>query len=185
MFDEDIKIAEFDKQNQTKNKKEHTSTIPNEYETENAKGNILKAKNCGIELADAVIGNINKFSVAVGDADNAEIASQRGILMTFAATIAVEEVLTSSIVSNTAKNSFNAELERLSPSLFKAVSDSGAFSFYYLAYRRGSDVVRRIGQTFAMLCSHDGDPVYHELGEAIYCWFKSFAEKLLNKSQIN
>jgi len=34
-------------------------------------------------------------------------------------------------------------------------------------------VERRIGQTFAMLCSHDGDPIYQELGEALYCWFLS------------
>ena len=47
------------------------------------------------------------------------------------------------------------------------------FSFYYLAFRRGNDVERRIGQTFAMLCSHDGDPIYQELGEALYCWFLS------------
>ena len=89
----------------------------------------------------------------------------------------------SEVVHQTAENSFNAELEKLSPDIYKAVADSGAFSFYYLAYRRGTEVVRRMGQTFAMLCSHDGDPVYHELGEAIYCWFKSFAEKKLNEAE--
>ena len=55
--------------------------------------------------------------------------------------------------------------------------DNGAFSFYYLAYRRGSEVERRIGQTFAMLCSHDGDPIYQELGEALYCWFLSVVKE--------
>ena len=28
-----------------------------------------------------------------------------------------------------------------------------------------------------MLCSHDGDPVYQELGEALYCWFLSAVRK--------
>ena len=57
--------------------------------------------------------------------------------------------------------------------LYKTSADTGAFSFYYLAFRRGGEVDRRIGQTFAMLCSHDGDPIFQELGEALYCWFLS------------
>ena len=110
---------------------------------------------------------------------------QRGVMMTFAAVIAMEENISSAVVHQTAENSFNAELEKLSPDIYNAVSDSGAFSFYYLAYRRGTEVIRRMGQTFAMLCSHDGDPIYQELGEAIYCWFKSFAEKEIGKSGLN
>lgn len=80
-----------------------------------------------------------------------------------------------------AKNSFNNELESLAPTLYKGIGDSGAFSFYYLAYRRGNEVDRRIGQTFAMLCAHDGDPIYQELGEAIYCWFISRVSKKLKE----
>ena len=37
---------------------------------------------------------------------------------------------------------------------------------------------RRIGQTFAMLCSHDGDPIFQELGEALYCWFTAEIRKI-------
>ena len=62
--------------------------------------------------------------------------------------------------------------------------DTGAFSFYYLAFRRGGEIDRRIGQTFAMLCSHDGDPIFQELGEALYCWFLSVVKTAAKENGI-
>jgi hypothetical protein len=32
-----------------------------------------------------------------------------------------------------------------------------------------------------MLCSHDGDPIYQELGEALYCWFYSVVERTVKE----
>ncbi len=179
MFDEDIKIASL---GNNKPKKDEHSSVLDEYTRETAKGNTDKAKELGKLLAKEVVSHIDSFPVDENESGNAGMAVQRGVMMTFAAVVALEENIFSTVVHQTAENSFNSELERLSPDIYNAVSDSGAFSFYYLAYRRGTEVVRRMGQTFAMLCSHDGDPVYQELGEAIYCWFKSFAEKTINKS---
>ena len=73
------------------------------------------------------------------------------------------------------------ETKQNHPELYAGATDNGALSFYYLAFRRGNDSYRRIGQTFAMLCSHDGDPVYHELGEALYCWFSSVVKKQIEE----
>lgn len=179
MFDEDIKIASLGKDRPKKNDHEK---VMDEYTRESANGNIEKARALGAALAKEVVGRLDSFPVDEEN-DNVNLSVQRGVMMTFAAVVALEENIMSEVVHQTAENSFNAELERLSPDIYKAVADSGAFSFYYLAYRRGTEVVRRMGQTFAMLCSHDGDPVYHELGEAIYCWFKSFAEKKLNEAE--
>ena len=47
------------------------------------------------------------------------------------------------------------------------------------------DIERRMGQTFAMLCSHDGDPIYQELGEALYCWFSSVVKTEAEKLKLN
>lgn len=182
MFDEDIKIADI---GNDRCKKDEQTTVLDEYTRETAKGNTEKAKHLGRALAGEVVSHLDSFPVDECESGNAVMSVQRGIMMTFAAVIAMEENLASTVVHQTAENSFNEELEKLSPDIYRAVSDSGAFSFYYLAYRRGTDVVRRMGQTFAMLCSHDGDPVYQELGEAIYCWFKSFAEGKLKDSGIN
>lgn len=184
MFDEDIKIAELGDR-QSNNGNEKTRSVSEEYDRENAKGNTVKARLFGVELAKEVIDNLNTFAMENEESGNSEMAVQRGILMIFTATSCIENNVASTIVSQTAKNSFNSELEQKIPSLYKAVNASGAFSFYYLAYRRGTEIERRIGQTFAMLCSHDGDPVYQELGEAIYCWFKSISLKCLEKSGIH
>lgn len=183
MFDEDIKIANIGGKG-TVSKHEKTHSVSEEYNRESAKGNTVKAKILGQELALKIADNLNTFTVEDEDSGNDEIAIQRGVLMTFAATVILENEIESTVVSQAAKNSFNSELEKLLPELSKAVNDSGAFSFYYLAYRRGTEVDRRIGQTFAMLCAHDGDPIYQELGEAIYCWFLSTSSKMLKSSGI-
>lgn len=181
MSDEDIKIADFKVKNTFSEKtyEPKCTGTHEEYDRESAKGNTVKAKNLGTELADDIIANLDKFTAGNEEVENSEIAMHRGILMIFAATVVIENYINSSIVSQIAENSLNEKLQSAAPLLYKAVGDSGAFSFYYLAYRRGTEVERRIGQTFAMLCSHDGDPVYQELGEAIYCWFLSKTEKKL------
>lgn len=185
MFDEDIKIAELGNiKSKTSSSNKNKGSFHEEYNRESSKGNTEKAKALGKALADSVVENLNAFTVEKEEQQGTDMQMQKGVLMTFAATVCIEAEFTSTVVSQTAKNSFNSELEKISPMLYKAVGDSGAFSFYYLAYRRGTEVDRRIGQTFAMLCSHDGDPVYQELGEAIYCWFISKTEKYIKNAGI-
>lgn len=106
---------------------------------------------------------------------------QRRLLLSFTATAGFEQYISDDTLVGVAQKSFLDTLNRHSAELYKTSSDTGAFSFYYLAFRRGSDVDRRIGQTFAMLCSHDGDPIFQELGEALYCWFLSVVRKAVNK----
>ena len=183
MFDEDIKIASPGKAIKSGGgSSSRVSSLEEEYDREAKSGNTEKAKQFGIAMADVLRENLQNFAMEGEDPKTSDMALQRGILMTFAVNTVIEEHLKSSVVLMTAKNSFNNELERLAPLLYKGISDSGAFSFYYLAYRRGTEVDRRIGQTFAMLCAHDGDPIYQELGEAIYCWFISRASKKLKES---
>ncbi len=106
-----------------------------------------------------------------------EMTVQRRLLLSFTATIGFEKYSQDDTVCGIAQKSFLDTLKNHDSRLFETAQDTGAFSFYYLAFRRGGDTVRRIGQTFAMLCSHDGDPIYQELGEALYCWFLSVAEE--------
>jgi hypothetical protein len=102
---------------------------------------------------------------------------QRRLLLSFTATIGFEKFASDDFLCGVAQKSFLDTVKKERSELFETSQDTGAFSFYYLAFRRGGDVVRRIGQTFAMLCSHDGDPVYQELGEVLYCWFLSIVKK--------
>lgn len=102
-----------------------------------------------------------------------ELLVQRRLLLSFTATVGFESYIEDDTLSGIAQKSFLDTVRKHSEDLYKTSSDTGAFSFYYLAYRRGGEIDRRIGQTFAMLCSHDGDPIFQELGEALYCWFSS------------
>ncbi len=102
-----------------------------------------------------------------------DLILQRRLLLSFTATASFEQYISDDTLVGVAQKSFLDTLNKHDSELYKTSSDTGAFSFYYLAFRRGSEVDRRIGQTFAMLCSHDGDPIFQELGEALYCWFSS------------
>lgn len=166
MFDEDVKIA---------GDKYTGASAPasaEEYRRQSENGNIDNAKKMGAKIAEKIV---KTAAVPWGDQqdDSFDLQLQRGLLLTFAATITVESLPASELIKDIIKQAFFNELSRLDSGLYKGTVDSGAFSFYYLAYRRGIDIERRIGQTFAMLCSHDGDPVYQELGEALFCSMRS------------
>jgi len=130
-----------------------------------------KAKKVGETIANDFINDVT--SQTESDIDNTEMMLQRKLLLSFTATVGFEQHIKSDVLIGIAQKSFLDTIKEKSEDLYKSASDTGAFSFYYLAYRRGDDIERRIGQTFAMLCSHDGDPIFQELGEALFCWFSS------------
>ena len=118
------------------------------------------------------------FTAETGDEmPNIEMVIQRRMLLSFTATVGFEQLSPDDSVAGIAQKSFLDTVKKENDELYRTSSDTGAFSFYYLAFRRGGDTDRRIGQTFAMLCSHDGDPIYQELGEALYCWFLSMVKQ--------
>ena len=144
--------------------------------------NIKLAKKIGKDVAENFIEDANSSSEnSNGDY---EMLLQRRLLLSFTATVGFEQYIEDDTLSGMAQKSFLDTLKKNNSELYKSSSDTGAFSFYYLAYRRGQDTERRMGQTFAMLCSHDGDPIFQELGEALYCWFSSIVRKTV-KQYIN
>lgn len=139
-----------------------------------------RAKEVGKAVAKAFV---NEAATAFHtEKDNFELILQRCVLLSFTATVGFEQYLGDDSLSGIAQKSFLDNLKKLDSELYGISSDMGAFSFYYLAFRRGNETERRIGQTFAMLCSHDGDPIFQELGEAIYCWFLSQIRKIIRET---
>lgn len=141
------------------------------------------AKALGHNLAEIFLKSID--SVFVDDAIDSQMLIQRRLLLSFTVNAILDDYCVNDTVSGIAVKSFLDTLANKSPAIYDTCSDTGAFSFYYLAYRRRTDVERRIGQTFAMLCSHDGDPIYQELGEALYCWFVSVVKNEIEKLNLN
>ncbi len=141
-----------------------------------------KAEQWGRDVALEFIADAaeNPLSDEMGN----DILIQRRLLISFTATVGFEEFANDDIVCGVAQKSFLDTLKQQDADLYKTSTDTGAFSFYYLVFRRGFDLERRMGQTFAMLCSHDGDPIYQELGEALYCWFLSVVKKSAQKLEI-
>ena len=134
------------------------------------------ARELGEIIALKFIEDSHEFS-NTDDVTDFEMIIQRRLLLSFTATVGFELYCGDDTACGIAQKSFIDELKKREPEIYKTSSDTGAFSFYYLAFRRGSEIERRMGQTFAMLCSHDGDPVYQELGEALYCWFLAAIRK--------
>lgn len=174
-IDNDIKIAGEKPSLEIKKQKEQQSALSVDAN--------LKAKAVQIGKEVALIFAEDAKSSDIGDMQNSseELVMQRRLLLSFTATAGFEEYIGDDALVGFAQKSFLDTLKKMDKNLYKSSSDTGAFSFYYLAFRRGSEIERRIGQTFAMLCSHDGDPIYQELGEALYCWFISEVKKTVKK----
>ncbi len=175
-FDEDIKIAGSKPSGEIKSNKNNTAAVEEIVSHTDS----LRAKKLGERVAGKFCADNNDFSIANEEFDS-QMALQRRILLSFTTSVALETFCKSEAIAGIAQKSFIDTVSKLSDTLYSHSSDTGAFSFYYLAFRRGGDVERRIGQTFAMLCSHDGDPIYQELGEALYCWFSSTVENLVEE----
>lgn len=137
-----------------------------------------KAKLWGKAVAQKFIEDANSYDNSQEDTTNLDMLIHRRMLLSFTATVGFEQFCNDDSLSGIAQKSFIDSVKQQAPEIFKTSEDTGAFSFYYLAFRRGGEVDRRIGQTFAMLCSHDGDPIFQELGEALYCWFLSVVKQL-------
>lgn len=165
--DNDIKIA---------GNKPSVDVIKNARKEEEKSGpskeKVTAAKLWGKTVAEKFIKDITDSEIGERES-NLEMLTQRRMLLSFAASIGFETLTSHEALGGLAQKSFLDTVKKNDPKHYVTAEDNGAFSFYYLAFRRGSDVERRIGQTFAMLCSHDGDPIYQELGEALYCWFLS------------
>ncbi len=168
MFDDkDIKIAGNKPSDSIK--RNNLSSVSDDLLPE---AQVIAAKNLGEFVADKFSDASNAYSDAVEDAD-VDMFIQRILLLSFTVTATFESKLISDSIAGIAQKSFLDTVKKKYKAIYDHTTDTGAFTFYYLAFRRGSDIERRVGQTFAMLCGHDGDPIYQELGEVLYCWFSS------------
>ena len=173
--DNDIKIAGDKPSVDVKKNRESTVPAPKVTNAQATKN----AKELGRIIAEKFVKDARdaKTSEDISDLSDFEMIIQRRLLLSFTATVGFEEYCAVDTLAGIAQKSFIDTVKKTDNELYKSSSDTGAFSFYYVAYRRGSEIDRRMGQTFAMLCAHDGDPVYQELGEALYCWFMSAVKK--------
>ncbi len=169
-YDEDIKIFDGSK----KLNKVAEVDIPDYH-------NLDKARRLGIALASRTKEAERGFELNIND----ELLLQRRLLLCFAIATALEDYSESIQYARTALNAFYDTIKRIESGFYEDIGSTGSFSFYYLARRQGGDIVRRIGQTFAMLCGQDGDPVCQELGEALYCQYTNMVKVQIKSIQMD
>ena len=156
--------------------------IGRELEKAQKSGELARARTLGVVMAQTFAG-LGQAGAALlpgvcpevkpDAAPEPEILREQRILMVFAVAYGFDKFTRNSLISRTALNVFYDTLKTIDSGLYEDLNSSGAFSFYYLAVRRGGDIERAVGSTFAMLCSRDGDAVLTELGEALFCRFCS------------
>lgn len=173
-FDDDIKIA-GDKP--SKSVLENRLNFSSQPEADTDK----KRRACmvGEDVANLFFEDMTRNNHE--NESNAEMVLQRRVLLSFTATVGFERYLKDDALVGFAQKAFLDSLKKKSREIYTSSTDTGAFSFYYLAFRRGLETERRMGQTFAMLCSHDGDPIFQELGEALYCWFSAEVKRVVKE----
>ncbi|MBE6764933.1 MAG: hypothetical protein E7546_03505 [Ruminococcaceae bacterium] len=149
----------------------------NLYEEQKQNGNIAKAQRVGATLA----GDIDALSVECEAALPSDdmLAVQKKLLMIFSFVAGIEEFSPNKLIVRTTLNVFYDTLKKEDPALYESMGLTGAFSFYYLEYRRSGDATANIANAFAMLCGAESDSAYVETGSAVFEKYYSFVKELI------
>ncbi len=176
VFDDDIKVYKGEK---SCGGERTADEIDRELADELAaqgRDELDEARAVGVELAQMTKEAERGFELEIDD----ELLLQRRLLLCFAVSTALEDHAVSQQIARVALNTFYDTLKRTDPEFYDDIGSTGSMSFYFLAKRQHGDTVRRIGQTFAMMCGLDGDPVCQELGEALYCRYVNMVSVLMD-----
>ena len=143
-------------------------------------GEIANARRLGATLADYVEGQSGNSGDIFGP--EMKIAMHRQLLSIFALVVGVESSMPDRILTRACLNVFYDTLKKDNPKMYDAMSASGAFSFYYLKYRKDSadGGVYGIAESFAMLCGSEKDTALREIGESIFRKNYNIALELVN-----
>lgn len=173
--DSDIKIAGEEKKAPVDDSLKEAEELRKQKEN----GNLERARRLGQLLSKDIIRLDGESSFGEDEEESCEVRMQRRLLLAFAACYGVDVFVENKMVGKVAVNSFYDTLKKSLPAFYDDLSGSGAFSFYYLSVRRGGNVEKNIGKTFAMLSGKEDDSVLSELGEALFIRFTDVIEKTI------
>ncbi len=181
--DSDMKIAGDDFEDPSDaNTEESLEATAQLLTQEKQNGNLSRARRLGAIMADEVSAADGNVNPRLETEKNHVLPTQRRILSAFAVEVGLDAYLPNQLVAQTAQNIFYNTLHITAPDFYDDLQESGALSFYYLCFRQGRQVERRIGETFASLCGMKGSEEYTRLGSELYSRFlaqvKHFADTL-------
>ena len=164
--DRDIKIAHFS----TEKKKPamEFDEEPDRLFDHKLNGNTEKARLLGASVVrEMLVGDINARFQIVDDKMYA-YQPQIRLLITFAAIVGLQTKLPDALLSQMALSAFYETIQNALPAFYEDIADSGSFSVYYLAYRRGEEVEENIGRSFAAVCDKDKNETFIALGRSLF-----------------
>ena len=155
MADNDIKIY-------TKGADISSANLSTVFEAINlhrGNGNLEKAKLLGQRLS-TITPESEKNGLSIDFKNilpqrflSQDIMYQIKVLLLFAAESLLQVEIPVPQRATTAINALYDSLRETSPGFFKNISDGAAFTFYYLAMKKGGNITENIGKAFSMLCS--------------------------------
>lgn len=128
-------------------------------------GNSAKAKALGKELASLSPESENLINELTETLD-AEIKNQCRLLMVFSAEYTLLSEL-KPILATAANESLYNGLKKDAPEFYESISNGAAMSFYYMAVKQ-REVVKAVGDNFAMLCNAKGNETVSKLGSDVF-----------------
>lgn len=167
--DSDIKIAEF----KEKRNVMHDQTIA-DHQLQTQNGNLERAKQFGALMADKVYAYEN-------NSQEEAVALNEQMLFVFAATVAFENYTPSRMTAVSALASFYERLNGISSEFYHVISNSAAFSFYYLCLRNRPSLERSVGETFSMICGNAEDTELAQKGSRLFAEFLGEASEIAEK----
>ena len=156
-----------------------------------ANGNLEKAKQLGQRLATLTPSldgdglRVNLQDVLPKKYLSQDILYQIKVLLVFEAEAFLQLDVSVPVLAATAVNAMHDALRESSPGFHKNISDGAAFTFYYLAMKKGGNISQNIGEAFAMLCSVKNKTGYIEAGTTVWNIAANLIEKEIAATQFS
>ena len=181
--DSDIKIAVFKNHHFLEKDPSAAQEDPGELLLwHKKKGNLDKAKGLGRRIAYHILSERNYYGIEKIWENFLAYEKQIRLLICFTAMTQLQKLLPDDILAHSATSSLLDTIAQDFPAFDSFLNESGDFTLYYLAVRRDVEEVElTVGKTFAGLCNSDGNAVFVEYGETLYCRTLSWVAEEVNK----
>lgn len=182
--DSDVKIFT---DSDTINDNSYEVSIIAEMTKHRSNGNILKAKQLGKHLAEIFVDEPSLLSQLESEVGKIECDEDNmyhiKVLLIFTAEYCINHLLPATLLSNTAVTALYDTVIKKASAFYDRLDDAAEYSFYYLAVRKGIDISKNIGISFAMLCGNDKDEYYTNLGKRLFEIAEHEIEKIIEGYQ--
>ena len=132
-------------------------------------GNFARAKSLGANIVSAFSykaapEELKETVVAGGVTPDETVMREVRFLSVFSAQYCLQRYISSPMLSSVAMGEMYDVLQEVSPALYEELSQTTAFSFYYMSLKNGGGV----GEAFAAQCGKKGDGAFIALGETLH-----------------